>query len=616
MKTKPVHAERRVKALMEENRRLAGELAEAREVLGAIRGGEVDAIVSLEADSVYAIHVAALAVDKAETYQESLQLLLKQLCVAGGWLYGEAWAATSDRQSLHRTKAWYGGSSDAIRLHECIVRLLFDEPGQAGLLQALRERAPQWGHAEDLPPGARAAVIRQCGFQTNAAVPIVVDGQVTAVLSLWKKEHESRNDALLTQIALVIDECGPLVKRKLDDQILRSTLSQLEAAVRERSREVAALSSRLMQERVKESLTPPAAPPQGPGSPGSQPPAMQAVLLHSVLDSMSCGVVVTDLAGRVLQFNPAAQKLLGHLAEHAPLKAWPDIYGLYCADRVTRLYHGDLPLVKAARGEITDRAEIFARNEAHPEGIILLMSARPLASDGGAPHWVVTVFEDVTEGRLRDETRALRHRAERDTLLREVHHRIKNNLASVGALLRRHVLNQPEFGKIVDQLEPQLSAIAAVHGLKAGETTVVHLGSLIQSLMENANRLLGANMQLTIADHVRVLHLQEEESVPLALVLNELLVNAHKHGTDDELELHADTDGGDVVITVANNISPGVCVPDMNGTTGPGKGIVLMRSLLPHGKAALRYMRSGDRMVAAVRLASSLFGGSDRETAG
>lgn len=608
-RTVPVKAGRSVKELADENRRLARELAEAREVLGAIRGGEVDAIVSLEADSVYAIHVAALAVDRAETYEESLQLLLRQLCLAGGWLYGEAWAATSDRQSLQRTRAWYGGSSDAIRLHENIVRLLFDESGQAGVLQALQERAPQWGHAEDLPPGGRATAISQSGFQTNAVVPVVVDGQVTAVLSLWKREREARNDAVLMRIAQVIEECGPLVQRKLDDQILRSTLSQLEAAVRERSREVADLSSRLQQEGTE---TPKALDRQETAFQRAQSPDMQSLVLHSVLDSMSCGVVVTDVAGRVLQFNAPAQEVLGDLSDSAPLRLWPDLYGLYCADRATRLYHGDLPLMKATQGKVTDRMEIFVRNGTRPEGIVLLMSARPLADDGGAPLGAVTVFEDVTQSRMLEERRALRRRAERDTLLREVHHRIKNNLASVGALLRQHVLNHPEFAKVVDQLEPQLAAIAAVHGLKAGDTTNVHLGPLIQSLTENANLLLGSKIQLTIADRLRVLQLQEEESVPLALVLNELLVNARKHGTGDLLALRADQDGDDVVIAVANNVLTDARLPDMNGSTGPGKGLALIHSLLPRGKATLRYERSGDQIVAVVRLASTVFGAPDQ----
>ena len=102
--------ESRLRDLAAENRRIATELSETREVLRAIRRGEVDALVSSEADAVYAIQLAALAVEKAETYLESLSLLLRQLCLRGGWEYGEAWSASKDRQRLHRMSAWYGGS--------------------------------------------------------------------------------------------------------------------------------------------------------------------------------------------------------------------------------------------------------------------------------------------------------------------------------------------------------------------------------------------------------------------------------------------------------------------------------------------------------------------------
>ena len=587
--------------LSRENRRLAIELAETREVLRAIRRGEVDALVSSSGDALYGIQLAALAIDKAESYADSLVLLLKQLCVAGGWEYGEAWAASSDRRSLHRTKAWYGGNSDAIRLRECVMRVLLEDVDESSLGKALKTGKPHVAYAEELPAGERAAAVAQCGFQTSVAFPVPVSGQVTAVLWLWKKEREAPDASTLLQGEQIIAECGALVQRRREEEILRFTVGELETAVRERSREVA----KLTRERARPvQEAPPVA-----ESPGRSSDASHLPLLGPVLDSMSEGVVVVDTSGRVVQCNAAAQEILGDDPPGAiSLELWPDVYGLYHADRITRLDYEDMPLARALRGSVVDRTEIFVRNGACPEGRTLEMSARPLAGEGGASRGAVAVFEDVSQRRSIDEARLQRALAQRDTLLREVHHRIKNNLAAVIELLLQHTRGEPKFEKIVEQVEPQLRAIATVHGLKAGTDSAVRLGPLVKSVTDNIVRLHGAKVEVTIADALRGLRLREEESVPLALVLNELLVNARKHGTGAPVQMRVAADGETVVITVANRVADASRLPDMSNGNTQGHGIPLVRSLLPHDRASLELEHAGDRVSAIVRLAPEVFG--------
>jgi two-component sensor histidine kinase len=583
--------------LSRENRRLAIELAETRDVLRAIRRGEVDALVSSGGDALYGIQLAALGIDKAETYVDSLVLLLRQICVAGGWQYGEAWAASSDRQSLHRTSAWYGGDSDAIRLRECIVRVLLEDADGSVPGKALKTGKTQVALAEDLSAGERKAAVTQCGFQTSVAFPVVVAGQVTAVLWLWKKEREAPDHSTLAQGESIVAGCGAMVQRKREEEILRFTVGELETAVRERAREVA----RLTREKGQPA---PAPPPRDVSFDASHVP-----LLRPMLDCMSEGVVVADHYGRVVQCNRPAQEILGDDPPGSiSLNLWPDVYGMYHADRVTRLDYEDMPLVKALRGLTVDRTEIFVRNGACPEGRTLEMAARPIADERGAQRGAVAVLEDVTQRRSMDDGRLQQALAQRDTLLREVHHRIKNNLAAVIELLLRHTRDEPKFQKIVEQVEPQLRAIAIVHGLKAGTDNAVRLGPLVKAVTDNIARLHGAKAEVTIADTLRGLRLLEEESVPLALVLNELLVNARKHGDGAPVEVRAAPDGETVVITVANSVANGSRVPDLNGGGAEGQGISLVRSLLPHDRASLEFENAGDRVSAIVRLAPEVFG--------
>jgi hypothetical protein len=202
----------KLQKLTEETRRLAAELAEAREILRALRSGEVDALVSSGNDAVYAVQLIALAVDQAETYLESLALLLKRLCHVTGWIYGEAWATSENRRALQRTPAWYGADADAIRLRESVAGLATN-PALDIMLQSLRSGEPQWVRVEDLKPNDYTAALTRCGLQTGVALPLIVAGRVTAVLSLWRKERDSDSAALAQQARKILEQAAPFVQR-------------------------------------------------------------------------------------------------------------------------------------------------------------------------------------------------------------------------------------------------------------------------------------------------------------------------------------------------------------------------------------------------------------------
>jgi two-component sensor histidine kinase/PAS domain-containing protein len=601
-------ADSKLQKLTEENRRLAAGLAEAQEILRALRSGEVDALVSSGNDAVYAVQLIALAVDQAETYIESLALLLERLCHATGWVYGEAWATSENRRALQRTPAWYGPDSDAIRLHESVGGVSTN-PALDIMLQALRSGAPQWVRLEDLKPNEYTAALERCGLQTGLALPLVVGAQVTAVLSLWRKERDSDSAVLVRQAQKILEQAAPFVQRKREDETRRHTLEAMKGMVHERSRKLAELSGMLEQQNVqRERAEALSRDHQAASRKTKQAMEEQATLLQSILDSMGDGVVVTDLAGRVLQFNPAAQNILGDDPGDAPVDRWPEIYGLHRVGTLQRFAANDLPLVKAARGEMAERTEIFVQSSARPEGRTIAMSARPLVDHENAIYGVVAVFQDITQHKRDEARRIQRIVAQRDALVREVHHRIKNNLAGVVALLHQHIAEHPETRDINAKLEAQLYTVATMHGLEAVGNGGISLRSLIKSLGENTQSLFGRKVKVGYGEgHLGNLLLREAESVPLALALNELLLNAHKHGTGGPLEIRALREGQGVIVEIENQVEPDARIPNLRAAADNGGGLGLVRSLLPHEKASLDFERSGGRVSAIVRLPREVF---------
>src|SRR5215831_9063844 len=77
----------------------------------------------------------------------------------------------------------------------------------------------------------------------------------------------------------------------------------------------------------------------------------QTEILESILSDMGDAVVVTDKQGKVLVFNPAAERMFGSPATETAVAEWPVRFGLYLPDKVTPFPVAELPLSRSIRGE-------------------------------------------------------------------------------------------------------------------------------------------------------------------------------------------------------------------------------------------------------------------------
>ncbi|HSQ72820.1 MAG TPA: PAS domain-containing protein, partial [Rubrivivax sp.] len=224
----------------------------------------------------------------------------------------------------------------------------------------------------------------------------------------------------------------------------------------------------------------------------------------------------------------------------------------------------------------------------------------PLDEGGVSAAQLLLVASDVTGQRAAEQARLQAAIAQREVLVREVHHRIKNNLQGVAGLLQQNAARHPELAAVLSEAVWQVQAIAQVYGLQVGASGPLAVAGLLSAIAASVQRTFGRTITVDVDGEVPHL-LPEAESIPVALTLNELLTNAIKHGTGSDVRCRLATHGDGVRIRIAGagTLPPGF---ELSQVRGGVSGLGLVRALLPRRSSRLTLAAEGADVVAEVEL--------------
>jgi PAS domain S-box-containing protein len=257
--------------------------------------------------------------------------------------------------------------------------------------------------------------------------------------------------------------------------------------------------------------------------------AEREALLRLVVDHVPAMIGYWDSEERNRLANADYQRWFGKKPAEIEGKSMVDLLG-------PALYQKNRPFIERA---LAGQRQDFERTITGPDGIVRHSQATYVPDlRNGRVQGFVALVTDVTR-RVQDEQALAQALAERDTLLKEVYHRVKNNLQVVLSLLRlqgRGLADAAAREALGDTAE-RVRAMALVHEhlYEAPDRAHVSLARYVPGLLTQ----LGASHGCNAASPVRLVAdvvdtpIGLDAAVPLGLLLTELVVNSLKHAFPD-----------------------------------------------------------------------------------
>ena len=277
-------------------------------------------------------------------------------------------------------------------------------------------------------------------------------------------------------------------------------------------------------------------------------PVKDNVYLAEAAPRVGDGLVRMNISGEVLFASPNARSALNRVG-------WDkDVEGQNFGQVLDSLVSPISPLnPKEENWQISMSGKQLRREEFENSGGVLDLLAIPL-TEGDNRIGAVVLVHNVTE--LRRKDRAL---ISKDATIREIHHRVKNNLQTVSALLRLQArrIEDPKASAAIEEAVRRVVSIALVHEtLSATSQDLVQFDEVITKIIQGASELNIRPNEIQIKKVGEFGLISSMVATPLALVLTELIHNALEHGLSDSgdlVELRINRQAASMTITVTDN---------------------------------------------------------------
>ncbi|MCE2949481.1 MAG: sensor histidine kinase [Betaproteobacteria bacterium] len=328
------------------------------------------------------------------------------------------------------------------------------------------------------------------------------------------------------------------------------------------------------------------------------------------LENIEQGLSLSRTASRLMGFGNAACSVpLGAWLAHAPPQDYPRLM-----KQMERILDGDIDRFELdlqgtdpARPHMRLRLTAFRARTPGNEVVGVVE-----AVEGPAPAPAMRPLP-TSHAPQQPETGL-----DRDSLVREIHHRIKNHLQGMTGLIERYRNDYPGLGEALDAIGGQLHSIGTVYGLLARSgRSDLSLGEIAQAVTDGLSGISPSGISTHFPEDLARCRISEQHCVSIALVVNELLMNAIKHGSSQpgtapvHVACEALAEGCLLSIRNAGALPAGF---DFAAGSGTRTGLQLVRAMLPARGAGLEIRSSDSQVEVLLRLAPPVLSAPPQRT--
>jgi PAS domain S-box-containing protein len=306
-----------------------------------------------------------------------------------------------------------------------------------------------------------------------------------------------------------------------------------------------------------------------------------------------------DTNGRIASWNAGAERVLGYTAEEIIGKPGS---GLFVPEDVK----AGVPEKEMREAATLGRAE-DERWHLRKDGTRFWCSGvlTVMHDEQGRLHGFAKVMRDETERRnISEQLKA--SLVEKEVLLKEIHHRVKNNLQVIASLLtlQSDSVEDESVREMFDEACNRVRSIGEIHELlyRSPDLASIDFGAYLQRLGRNLQAFYGVGagrirVEITAHDNLPL-----AEAIPCGLIVNELLTNSFKHafpnGNPGRIGVLLSSEDGTSVLQVSDDgvgMPPDLDVEDVNSL-----GLKLVSVLANQLRGTLQFERSGGTRVSVI----------------
>ncbi|SDC12378.1 PAS domain S-box-containing protein [Sphingomonas sp. YR710] len=365
---------------------------------------------------------------------------------------------------------------------------------------------------------------------------------------------------------------------------------QLEHRVAERTAELTAANGRLVEAMAQRSAA-------------EEAQARSEEEFRISFQSAAVGKIQADpFTGRLLRVNPAFAHMLGYepeelVGELGSELTWPE-------DRL----HGDLARMQTGEITVMKRELRMCHRDGHPIWVRISATIVQM-KDNGEPRLLIGVIEDIDERHkaqiafqqtsadlalaLEERTAALQ---QRDLLLREVYHRVKNNLQIVDGLLvmQSRAISDADSRAALQGLRGRIYALGLVHHqlMDSSDLKTFDIAPFLSELSHNIVDG-GPEMNITLSVEAISLKVGLDFAIPLGLLVTELVTNSLKHAFPTgagTIKVSLDRDDGGSLVLIVQDDGQGMHSDEVR----PNKlGLTIINGLIDQLQGRMSMQTSG-----------------------